>query len=160
MPNSVQEALHLDAELKNDFWAKAIQKEMDGLNAHKCFIYRSGGWKPPRDFQYAPLQMIFTVKPDLRRKARLVIGGHVIDSEGHSTYASTVKLQSVRLLNLIAKANGLKCLSGDIGNAYLNAKTDELIYARCGPEFGDRQGCIAIIYKALCGLHSIQSGAY
>ena len=71
--------------------------------------------------------MIFTVKPDLRRKARLVIGGHVIDSEGHSTYASTVKLQSVRLLNLIAKANGLKCLSGDIGNAYLNAKTDELI---------------------------------
>jgi len=84
----------------------------------------------------------------------------VIDFEGHSTYTSMVKLQSVRLLNLIAKANGLKCLSGDIGNAYLNAKTDELIYAHGGPEFGDRQGCIAIIYKALCGLHSIQSGAY
>ena len=65
-----------------------------------------------------------------------------------------VKLQSVRLLNLITKANGLKCLSGDIGNAYLNAKTDELIYARCGPEFGDWQGCIAIIDKALYGLHS------
>ena len=65
-----------------------------------------------------------------------------------------VKLQSGRLLNLIAKANGLKCLSGDIGNAYHDAKTDELIYARCGPEFGNQQGCIAIINKALYGLHS------
>ena len=41
--NSVWEALHLDAELKNNIWAKAIQKEMDGLSAHKCFIYQSSG---------------------------------------------------------------------------------------------------------------------
>ena len=154
VPQSVCEALLLDLELKNDLWARAIQKEMDGLNTHKCCIYKLGSWKPPRQHQYAPLCMIFMVRPDLQRKAHLVIGGHVIDSEGHSTYALMVKLQSICLLNIITKANGLRCLSGDVGNAYLNATTEEKIYTRCSPEFREHQGCIVIIHKALYGLQS------
>ena len=79
--------------------------------------------------------MIFTVKQDLRCKARLVIGGHVIDSTEHSGYSPVVKMTSMRLLNAVAKAQGLECLAGDVGNVYLNARTKEKIFTKCGLEF-------------------------
>jgi hypothetical protein len=48
-------------------------------------------------------------------------------------------------------------LAADIGNAYLNPDTKERVHTACGPEFGSKQGCIAIIRKAWYGLKS--SGA-
>ena len=41
-------------------------------------------------FQFAPLRIIFDIKVDLRRKARIVIRGHVVDSSGNEVYASTM----------------------------------------------------------------------
>jgi hypothetical protein len=62
------------------------------------------------------------------------------------------------LLNVIAKAQGLDVLAGDVGNTYLNADTKEKVHVRCGPEFGpEQEGCIAITKKSLYGLKS--SGA-
>jgi hypothetical protein len=88
----------------------------------------------------------------------LVVGGHKVDASNQSSYSSVVKLDNTRLLNVIAKAQGLKVLAGDIGNAYLNAETTEKAYCICGPEFGpELEGRIAIIKKGLYGLKS--SGA-
>ena len=50
-------------------------------------------------------QIIFDVKLDLRRKSRLVIGGHVVDSSGQEVYASTMKSVSSRILMIIAAMN-------------------------------------------------------
>jgi Reverse transcriptase (RNA-dependent DNA polymerase) len=44
-----------------------------------------------------------------------------------------------------------------MGNAYLEAYTSENVYIIAGPEFGEREGHILIISKALYGLRS--SGA-
>jgi hypothetical protein len=64
-------------------------------------------------------------------------------------------MTSIRLLNVIAKAQGLECLAGDVGNAYLNAYTKEKVYVRCGLEFGPTMmGRIAIVEKSLYGLKS------
>lgn len=52
------------------------------------------------------------------------------------------------ILNVIAQAQGLNVLAGDVGNAYLNADTKEKVY---GPEL---EGRIAIIKKSLYGLKS------
>ena len=68
-----------------------------------------------KGFQFAPLRMIFDVKVDLRSKARLVIGGHIIDSTGHEVYASTMKSVSARVLMTITDANNLEVMVGDIG---------------------------------------------
>jgi hypothetical protein len=65
--------------------------------------------------------MVFNVKSDLRRKARLEVGGHKVNADEHTSLV--VRLDSTRLLNVIAKAQGLKVLAGDMGNAYLNAET-------------------------------------
>ena len=67
-----------------------------------------------KGFQFAPRRMIFDVKVDLRRKARLVIGGHVVDSYRHDVYAYTMKSVSARILMTIAAANNLDIMTGDI----------------------------------------------
>jgi len=36
----------------------------------------------------------------------------------------------------VAKAQGLECLAGEVGNVYLNARTKEKIFTKCGLEFG------------------------
>ena len=58
----------------------------------------------------------------------------------------------------MAKLNDLLVCAGDIGTAYLNARTNEKLFIIAGPEFGpDLAGKRLIIDKALYGLKS--SGA-
>ena len=85
--------------------------------------------------QFALLRMILDVKVDLRRKARLVIGVHVVGSSGHKVYASITKSVSDRILMTIAAANNLDVMTGDIGNSYLNANTQGKIYTHTGNAF-------------------------
>ena len=83
----------------------------------------------------------------------MVAGGHLIKlADNIRVYSSTVKTQSVRILDVIADANGLEQLCGDVGNAFLNAFTDEKIYCIAGPEFGDQEGSVVVLKKALYGL--------
>jgi Reverse transcriptase (RNA-dependent DNA polymerase) len=57
----------------------------------------------------------------------------------------------------LAELNKLQLWATDIGNAYLEAYTSKKVYITAGPEFGDREGHILVISKALYGLRS--SGA-
>ena len=125
---------------------------MAALIHHNCFQFMAPNFKPTEEYQYAPLNLFFEVKADLTRKARLVIMGNVVDPRGLSTRATVVKGISVRLLSLIAHRDKLKELCGDIGNAFIQADTNEKIYTRCGPEFGCRKGSVALIVRALYGL--------
>ena len=58
---------------------------------------------------------------------------------------------------LIGEINGLDIMAGDVGNAYLEAYTKEKVYFIAGPEFGELEGCLMIVVKALYGLRT--SGA-
>ena len=90
---------------------------------------RTGG------YQLLPLRIIFGVKVDLRRKSRLVIGGHPVNSSGHEVYARTMKLVSYRILLTVSAANKIEVMMGEIGNVYLNASTEEKIYTCAVPVF-------------------------
>jgi hypothetical protein len=61
--------------------------------------------------------MIFDIKSDLTRKARLVAGGHMTDIPKDSVYASFVS-RDKRLAFMLASLNNLKVLVGDVQNAY------------------------------------------
>ena len=154
IPKTVEAALRMDQENGDNLWQEAIKKEMDALQELDTFKIcpSSHKFKNADGWQYAPLRMIFEVKRDLRRKARLVIGGHVTDATGYDTYASTIRTENVRLLVYLIVRGPLSVLVVDIGNAYLNALTPEKIFTRCGPEFGNDAGKTAVIYKALYGL--------
>ena len=57
----------------------------------------------------------------------------------------------------LAELNQLELWCTDVGNAYLEARTDEKIFIVAGNEFGKLEGHTLIIHKALYGLRS--SGA-
>ena len=154
VPKTVKEALAFDKENKNTLWWEAIQKEMKALVDMEVFEFHDDTTKLDETFQETKLWLIFDIKTDLRRKARLVAGGNLVELlEGVAVYSSTVKQISVRLLQVIAHRAKLKTLTGDVGNAYVNAFTSEKVYAVAGPEFGPKlEAKIVVIRKALYGL--------
>jgi hypothetical protein len=58
------------------------------------------------------------------------------------------------MVAFLSELNGLDLWATDIGNAYLEARTSELLFIVAGPEFGGLEGHMLVIYKALYGLHS------
>ena len=158
VPNTVEEALQLDTENGNNLWKAAIEKELG--NVRVAFKLLEEGEKLPVGSKEIPYHIIFDVKLDLTRKARLVAGGHKNkDVPVFSTFSTVASRDSVRLIFLIAALNDLELLSADIGNAYLNAKCRERVHVKCGAElFGqEHTGKLAVICRALYGLKT--SGA-
>jgi hypothetical protein len=155
VPRNVKEAFELDSKNGNTHWGNAIKTEIDSLISMECFEFHEKGYNPGNEYQWTTLTMIFDVKQDLRRKARLVAGGHLVDSLDNNVYSSTVKGISVRMLYVIAHKRNLKLLCGDVGNAYVNAYTNEKVFSRCGMEFGQEYfGKTLTIKKALYGLRT------
>jgi hypothetical protein len=153
---SIERALEIDMETKTDYWLKAIEKEMSQVKI--AFTVLDEGAPEPVGSKRIPCHIIFDVKMDFTRKARFVAGGHVTDPPSSLTYSSVVSRDSVRLAFLIAALNDPDVLVADVGNAYLNAPTQEKVHTICGREFGNALiGRVAIICRALYGLKS--SGA-
>jgi hypothetical protein len=156
VPNNVKKALLLDKENGDNLWTDVIANEINSLKALGCFkLDHCCDWNwCTKGYQYAPLRLVFDVKPSGLRKARLVCGGNVIKTD-LNTYASTVKSLSVRLINWIATANKLEVLCGDVGNAFANAYTQEMVFTMAGPEFGSAWiGKHLIIVNALYGMRT------
>ena len=74
VPGSVQEAYALDAKYGNTYWHDAIQKELKNIIV--AFELLDDGEHIPAGSKRIPYHIIFDVKYDLTRKARLVAGGH------------------------------------------------------------------------------------
>ena len=121
IPRTIDEALLFDKHISNNLWRKAIDKEMDKVRV--AFQLLDEGEAIPVGSKKINYYLIFEVKMDLTRKARLVAVGHLNkDVPRHKTYSSVVSCESVRICFTLAALNNLDALSADIGNAYLNAK--------------------------------------
>jgi len=156
LPKTVQRALEIDRETGTTFWLKALQKEMSAVGI--AFKILENGEIVPVGYTKINCHIIFDIKPNFTRKARLVAGGHMTDSPASITYASVVGRDSVRIAFLLAALNGLDIMVANIGNAYLHAPPRERVYIICGQEFGEEHvGKRALIIRALYGLKS--SGA-
>jgi Reverse transcriptase (RNA-dependent DNA polymerase) len=71
-----------------------------------------------------------------------------------SVYSGVVSLRGFIIVLFLAELNHLETQATDIGNAYLKAYITEKVYIIAGPEFGEREGHILVISKALYGLRS------
>jgi hypothetical protein len=131
--------------------------EINQIDEYETFNDLGKGRPPPRDHNKIRVHFVYDVKHDLRLKSRLVAEGNLTAPPKDSVYSGVVTLRSLRLCMLLAELNGLKVEAADVGNAYLEAYTKEKLYVVAGPEFGDRQGNVMVIVKALYGLRT--SGA-
>ena len=121
VPRNIKHALLLDKTNGDNTWRNAISKEISNVKVAFKFIPKAG--PPPVGYKQIRCHLIFDVKMDLTRKARFVAGGHMTDPPTAMTYVSVVSRESVRIAFLLTALNGLDILTGDIGNAYLNAPT-------------------------------------
>ena len=100
--------------------------------------------------------MIYAVKHGERHKAWFVAGGHRTKEPEESVYVSVVSLWSLHIIILAAEFNGLELYQAEVGSAYLEALTGELIYFIAGEEFANvrLQGHTLTLHKALYGLRN------
>ena len=97
---------------------------------------------------------MFAVKFDGRHIARLVADGHLTPEAAENIYSAVVSLRNLILVLFLSKLNNLDIWGADIGNAYLEAFTNEKLYIVAHPAFEELEGYILIFLKAIYGLKS------
>ena len=106
------------------------------------------------DFQKIRVHFVYAVKHDGRFKARLVADGHLTKEPVESIYSGVDSLRSLGMAVYLSKLNDLEIWGADVGNAYLEAYTDETLCIIAGPEFKELQGHLLIMIKVLYGNRS------
>jgi Reverse transcriptase (RNA-dependent DNA polymerase) len=156
IPRTYKQAKCLDQKNANTKWGDAMVLELGQIYEYTTFIDKGHHTKvnPPSGFKKIRVHLVFDVKHNGRHKARLVADGHLKDIPLDSVYSGVMSLQGFRIVQFLAELNDLQLWATDIGNAYLEAYTTENVYIIAGPEFGEREGHILVICKALYGLQS------
>ena len=98
--------------------------------------------------------LLDAVKHDGAFKARLVADGHLTKEPVESIYSGVVSLRSLRMVIFLSQLNNFEIWGADVGNAYLEAYTDEKLCIMAGPEFKELQDHLMIMVKALYGTRS------
>ncbi len=156
LPRNYEHAKFLDRRNGNTKWQDANKLEFDQLAEYQTFrdMGPSSSTAPPAGYKKIRVHLVFDVKHDGRHKVRCVADGHLTDLPLDSVYSGVVSLRGLRLMLFLAELNDMEVWATDIGNAYLEATTYEKLYIIGGSEFGDLEGHILVIQKALYGLRS------
>ena len=152
VPKSIKEAIEIDKENGDTLWQDSIQMEMK--NNRIAFEEFDGDVEKLMGYKKITGHLVFDVKlgENFRRKARYCADGHKTEAPAALTYSTVVSRDSVRILLMIAALNGLDLQCADIQNAFLTAPAIEKCYMVAGPEFGDEEGKVFIVRRALYGL--------
>ena len=73
IPTSITEAYDIDTENGNRLWRYAIKRKMKNVSV--AFEVLEDGKKPSASHKQVPFHMIYDIKLDFTRKARLVVEG-------------------------------------------------------------------------------------
>ena len=159
VPMNHKEAMKLDRENGDNQWANATKEEMDKIYEFETFESLGRNATVPRNHQKIKTWLIYDVKQDGRRRARLVCGGHMTDPSNDAYYSSVASLRSVRIAVLLGELNDLDVWVGDIKSAYLTSRTSEQVVFYAGPEFASHghEGHLMKVVGACYGLRD--SGA-
>jgi len=136
VPRNYRHAIKLDNWNDNTKWQDSTALEMIQLDDYNTFKNLGKGAKPPDGYKKIRVHLVFKIKHDGHHKSRLVADGHLTEIPLESVYSGVVSLHGLRLLVFLAKLNDLHIWATDIGNAYLEAETQEKFYIIAGPEFG------------------------
>ena len=160
VPKDYNDAMRLDKENGNTHWQDAMDLELTQIHEYKVFKdtgkakFHNGKVVTPDGFQKIRVHFVYAVKHDGRFKARLVADGHLTKEPVESIYSGVVSLRSLRMVVFLSQLNNLEIWGADVGNAYLEAYTDEKLCIMAEPEFKELQGHLLIMVKALYGTRS------
>ena len=125
--------MQFDTENKNSKWYDAIKLELESMQ--ECKVFKK--WdkaildkhkkvmNPPKGYHKITVHLVFAIKFDGTHKARLVADGHLTPEPIENIYSGVVSLRNLRLVLFLGRLNNLDICRADIGNAYLEAFTNE-----------------------------------
>ena len=108
LPNNHAHAVELDNENGDTKWSDAEKKELGQIDEYSTFEDLGEGTTAPMGYQRIHVHMVYDVKHNGRRKARLVAGGHLTGTPLESVYSSVVSLRGLRLVIFLAELNKLE----------------------------------------------------
>jgi hypothetical protein len=134
IPQTYEQAMQFDEKNGNTKWQDAITLELQKINEYETFtdVGHHTKAKIPNGYKKIRVHLVLDVKHAGHHKARLVADGHITEVLLESVYSGAVSLQGFHLVLFLAELN--KLWATDIGNAYLEAFTSELVYIIAGPE--------------------------
>jgi hypothetical protein len=88
VPRNKAEARKLDEENGDHKWRDAERAELQQLDDYDTFVDQghSKRVKPPKGYKFIRVHFVYDCKHDLRRKARMVAGGHMTTAEKDDSY--------------------------------------------------------------------------
>jgi hypothetical protein len=124
IPNGYSEVNYLDSLDQNTKWKDGSLKEIDLLNDYKCFKDDGKHTPTPKGYQRIRLIWVFDVKQDLRRRARLVAGGHMTEPIKKVLYSGVVSLRSFRIWVCLREPKTIISIPGGIYQRERIRRTD------------------------------------
>ena len=101
------------------------------------------------------VHLVFDIKLDFAKKARLVASGHLTPDPVNSIYAGVVSRETVQIALTYAALHGIDLWAAHVFNAFVQVPTTEKYHIECGPEFGyETIGKRAVVTRALYGIKS------
>ena len=110
VPRTFSEAMMLDKDNGNTFWADAVCCELDQLFSNTTFRDLGPGGLPGTEYKMIKIRFVFDVKADGRRKGRLVARGDMTPEPDEAVYSSVAALRSLRIVIFLAELNGLNLM--------------------------------------------------
>ena len=150
VPKDFNDAISLDKENSNTHWQDEMDLELTQIHEYKVFKdtgkarFHDGKAVTPDGFQKIRVHFVYAVKRAGKFKARPV-------ADGHLTKEPVVSLRSLRMVVFLSQLNDLEIWGADVGNAYLEAYTDQNLCIIVGPEFKELQVHLLIMIKTLHG---------
>ena len=154
VPKDFNGAISLDKENSNTHWQDEMDLELTQIHEYKVFKdtgkaqFHDGKAVTADGFQKIRVHFVYAVKHAGKFKARPV-------ADGHLTKEPVVSLRSLRMVGFLSQLNDFEIWGADVGNAYLEAYTDQNLCIIVGPEFKELQVHLLIMIKTL---HRTRSG--
>lgn len=144
-----------------DEWTAAIKSEYNSHTKNKT-------WGPalkelPKGFRGIPLDVIFKIKRNRRKKARAIIKGFYLQAgiDFNETFAPVPVATTIRILLALAAKFGWNIKQGDIATAFLAADMDTEVYIMVPSWFTDNPDPAATgytLHRLLKGIPGIPQG--
>ena len=96
VPRTVEETFELDSSSGTTYWRDAFKKEMKNVGA--AFRILESDKYLPVGYARMRVHMVFDIKFNLTKKARLVADGHLTPDPFNSTYAGVVARETVQII--------------------------------------------------------------
>ena len=155
VPQSHAQAIDIDRINGNTLWQDAEALELSQIDEYEALTDKGVGYKPGPEHKKIRVHMVHDVKVSLKRKARLVADGNLTSVPLMSIYSSVVTLRGMKTTLFLAELNQLEAWATDVGNAYLEACTDEKLFIVAGDEFGARRGPVSYTHLTLPTIYSV-----